>query len=106
MEVYYRKKLPCEEDSEKEWSGSIKNCFRNTVVETSLTLEVLETMIIETESTINSRPLTFVYNNPHIPSTLTPAHFLVGKRLMSLSSTKLSPSHVDIEGNEGADTLA
>ncbi|XP_035226631.1 uncharacterized protein LOC118198964, partial [Stegodyphus dumicola] len=38
---------------------------------------------------INSRPITYVYNDPSEPSPLTPAHFLIGKRLLSLPVTRV-----------------
>ncbi|GBL73950.1 hypothetical protein AVEN_230884-1 [Araneus ventricosus] len=39
---------------------------------------------------INSRPITHIYDDLSEPSSLTPAHFLIGKRLLSLPVTRLS----------------
>ncbi|GFR15106.1 peptidoglycan recognition protein 1 [Trichonephila clavata] len=39
---------------------------------------------------INSRPITYIYDDPSEPSPLTPAHFLIGKRLLSLPITRVS----------------
>ncbi|GFR03317.1 alpha-tocopherol transfer protein [Trichonephila clavata] len=39
---------------------------------------------------INSRPITYIYDDPSEPSPLTPAHFLIGKRLLSLPVTRVS----------------
>ena len=50
----------------------------------SMSFEELSSLLAEVEATINSRPLTFVYSEPEEPQPLTPAHFLVGKRLTSL----------------------
>ncbi|KAL1282334.1 hypothetical protein QQF64_001137 [Cirrhinus molitorella] len=50
----------------------------------SLSYEELTSLLTEIEATINSRPLTFVYNDLQEPQPLTPAHFLVGKRLTTL----------------------
>ena len=44
----------------------------------------LETVLIEVEAVINSRPLAFIYSDPHEGTLLTPSHFLLGKRVMSL----------------------
>ncbi|GBN86693.1 NADH dehydrogenase [ubiquinone] iron-sulfur protein 2, mitochondrial, partial [Araneus ventricosus] len=39
---------------------------------------------------INSRPITYIYDDPSEPSPLTPAHFLIGKCLLSLPVTRVS----------------
>ncbi|GFQ76926.1 integrase catalytic domain-containing protein [Trichonephila clavata] len=39
---------------------------------------------------INSRPITYIYDDPSEPSPLTPAHFLIGKRLLYLPVTRVS----------------
>ncbi|XP_035222580.1 uncharacterized protein LOC118195385 [Stegodyphus dumicola] len=51
--------------------------------------EELETVLIEIEAILNSRPLTYVYSEVGEPEPLTPAHFLVGRRLTSLPSGKI-----------------
>lgn len=51
----------------------------------SLSFEVLSSLLTEVEVTINSRPLTFIYNEPEEPQPLTQAHFLIGKWLYSLA---------------------
>ncbi|KAF8791614.1 hypothetical protein HNY73_006455 [Argiope bruennichi] len=38
----------------------------------------------EIEAIVNSRPITYLYNEPSEPSPLTPSHFLIGNRLASL----------------------
>ncbi|XP_054709780.1 uncharacterized protein LOC129219413 [Uloborus diversus] len=57
---------------------TIKTSLRKIVGRSSLSLNELETVFIEIEATINSRPITYVYDDPSEPSPLTPAHFLVG----------------------------
>lgn len=44
----------------------------------------LSTVVTEVEVVLNSRPLTFVYTEKSEPDPLTPADFLVGRRLTSL----------------------
>ncbi|CAG7667006.1 unnamed protein product, partial [Allacma fusca] len=41
--------------------------------------DVLRTLLVEAESLVNSRPLTFVSVDPDDPESLTPNHFLLGK---------------------------
>ena len=40
--------------------------------------ETLRTLLVESERTVNSRPLTHVSTDPDDPSALTPNHFLIG----------------------------
>ncbi|KAK0137861.1 Pro-Pol polyprotein [Merluccius polli] len=63
---------------------SVKTCLRKIMGRASLSFEELSSLLAEVEATINSRPLTFVYSEPEEPQPLTPAHFLIGKRLSSL----------------------
>jgi len=47
-----------------------------------LTYEEYNTLIIEIEAILNSRPLTPLTNNPDDLNILTPIHFLIGDSLM------------------------
>ncbi|GBN79620.1 hypothetical protein AVEN_240820-1 [Araneus ventricosus] len=69
---------------------TIKTSLRKIVGRSSLSLSELETLFIEIEAMINSRPITYIYDDPSEPSPLTPAHFLIGKRLLSLPVTRVS----------------
>ncbi|KAK5856900.1 hypothetical protein PBY51_010180 [Eleginops maclovinus] len=63
---------------------SVKTCLKKVLGRASLNFEEMCTVLTEVEATLNSRPLTFVHNEVDEPQPLTPAHFLVGKRLTSL----------------------
>lgn len=63
---------------------SVKTCLRKVMGRASLNFEEMTSLLAEVEATINSRPLTFVYNEAEEPQPLTPAHFLIGRRLCSL----------------------
>lgn len=63
---------------------SVKTCLRKVMGRASLSFEELPSLLAEVEAAINSRPVTFVYNEPEEPQPLMPAHFLIGKRLSSL----------------------
>ena len=60
---------------------SVKSALKKTIGAHCLTRTELETTIQEVESCINSRPLTFVSDEPDDDEPLTPAHFLLGHGL-------------------------
>ncbi|GFR20080.1 uncharacterized protein TNCT_203861 [Trichonephila clavata] len=49
------------------------------------------------EAVINSRPLTYVYNDVNEPDPLTPSHFTVGSRLTTVPSPKLNANSINVE---------
>lgn len=63
---------------------SVKTSLKKVLGRASLNFEEMCTVLTEVEAILNSRPLTFVNNEVDEPQPLTPAHFLVGKRLTSL----------------------
>ncbi|GFQ85317.1 DUF5641 domain-containing protein, partial [Trichonephila clavata] len=69
---------------------SVKNCLKCVLGKTSLMYEELNTVLIEVEAAISSRPLTYVYNDVNEPDPLTPSHFTVGSRLTTLPSPKFA----------------
>ena len=66
-------------------NGMIKSALRKTLKGAKLTYEELETVIIQIESVINSRPLSYIYDND-VVETLTPSHLMYGKRLLNRSN--------------------
>ncbi|GBM89625.1 hypothetical protein AVEN_270736-1 [Araneus ventricosus] len=68
-------------------------------ITTSLSIKELETVFSEIEAIINSRPIAYLYNEPSEPSPLTPSHFLVGKRLMSLPVVQPKIEELSINRN-------
>ena len=58
-----------------------KKCLRKTLGNAHLTFEELETVLVETEGILNSRPLTFVYDEITEPP-LTPSCLVTGRRLL------------------------
>ena len=64
---------------------SVKKCLKKTVGRTSLDYDELNTVLVETESIINSRPLTYIYGDDEsISHPLTPSHFFNGRKISSL----------------------
>ncbi len=57
---------------------SVKSALKKTLGKKSLTREELDTVLIEVEACVNSRPLTFVGDGPEDRTPLTPFHFLLG----------------------------
>ena len=56
---------------------ALKKCLGNA----KLTYEELETVLVEVETVINCRPLTYLYEE--VGEALTPSHLAIGRRLIS-----------------------
>ena len=66
---------------------SVKRCLRKTIGRSSLTIDEMGTVLVEVEATINNRPLTYMYNDSEgVSFTLTPAHLIYGRRLVTRPS--------------------
>ena len=60
----------------------MKDLLRKNIGPHNLTFEELNTILVEAEATLNSRPLTAVdSHSPDGASSLTPGHFLIGRPL-------------------------
>ena len=64
--------------------GTIKRCLRKVLGNARLSFDELSTVLAEVESTINSRPLTYSYEEIG-EKVLTPSHLILGRRLSPLS---------------------
>ena len=73
---------------------SVKMCLKKTLGKAMLGYEELQTLLVEVEAVVNSRPLTYVHTDHQDPSPLTPAHFLIGERLTALPPPTVTKSHV------------
>ena len=63
-----------------------KRCLKEMNRRARLNYEELNTVVIEVEAVINSRPLSYVTCD-NFEQPLTPAHLLTGRRLLSLPDT-------------------
>ena len=63
---------------------TVKRALRKIIGRSNLHFEELNTVLIEVESVINCRPLTFVYDDCEgLSYALTPSHLLYGRRMAS-----------------------
>ncbi len=67
--------------------GSVKRCLRKVLGNARLSFAELSTVLSEVEATLNSRPLTYDYDNPS-EEVLTPAHLIFGRRLTTLPESR------------------
>ena len=79
---------------------SVKRCLRKVLGNAKLNLDELTTVLTEVENNLNSRPLTFQYDELE-EQVLTPSHLLVGRRLSSLSEgIELKSNLNDVDVND------
>lgn len=73
---------------------SVKLALRKTLNHNYVSKTELETILVEIESSINTRPLTYVSEYPDSSQYLTPSHFLLGRVPHSKPSQEVEPSIV------------
>ena len=61
---------------------SVKRSLRKILLRSSVNYEELNTIIVEIEAIVNSRPLTYICDD-EVEEVLTPSHLLLGKRLFT-----------------------
>jgi len=62
----------------------VKRCLKKVLGNAKLSYEELESVLIETEGVLNSRPLTYLYDEL-TKAPLTPSHLVIGHRLLDQS---------------------
>ena len=80
--------------------GCVKRCLRKVLGNARLTRDELSTVLTEVESTLNSRPLTYLYDE--LGEALTPSHLLYGHRVSHLSEG-INP---EIDPGDNVDNLS
>ena len=61
---------------------SVKRCMKKSLGRTTLSYDELNTLLVEVESVINSRPLTYVEDDQDgVSYTLSPSHLINGRRV-------------------------
>ncbi|XP_014214634.1 uncharacterized protein LOC106643863 [Copidosoma floridanum] len=68
---------------------SFKHHLKRTLKNHTLTYEQMQTLLIEIEAILNSRPICTLSADPNDPLALTPAHILIGKSFKTLPEKNL-----------------
>ena len=63
--------------------GTVKRCLKKIIGKAKLNHDELNTVMIEVESVLNSRPITYLYEELET-EPLTSSHLLYGRRLTTL----------------------
>ncbi|GFS88932.1 integrase catalytic domain-containing protein [Trichonephila clavipes] len=74
---------------------SFKHHLYRTLVNSKITFEEFETIIIQIEGILNSRPLVPLSDNINEYEVLTPAHFIIGRPISAIPE----PAILDISDN-------
>ncbi|XP_062538558.1 uncharacterized protein LOC134206843 [Armigeres subalbatus] len=68
---------------------SFKHHFRRIMGNRSFSVDQLQTVVVQIESVLNSRPLSPLTDSPDDCSALTPGHFLNGEHLVGINPNRL-----------------
>ena len=74
---------------------SVKRCLKKTLRNAKLTYEEFVTILTEVEGVLNSRPLT--YGNEELGEPLTPAHLMIGRRILDRPNPVEFPGFKDMK---------
>lgn len=69
---------------------SIKYLLKRAIGHNNFTYEEMYTLLVEIEGILNSRPISPMSNDPNDCSALTPAHFTIGRDLLSVPEPDLT----------------
>ncbi|XP_037931335.1 uncharacterized protein LOC119666125 [Teleopsis dalmanni] len=100
MEQVHKKYIHCCPQSllanmrQRYWPNKYK--LMASTKTTSLTYEELETVVLEVEAILNSRPLTPMSSNPNDLSALTPGHFLIREPLTAMADANVQSGNINL----------
>jgi hypothetical protein len=81
---------------------STKRCLKKAIGSRCVSYEELETVLIEVEAVLNSRPLTYLYETD-TEVALTPSHLFCGRRL--LDKEDISEDLIDVDATISKDDM-
>ena len=87
-------KAPWNEGFYERMVQTVKRNLCKSLKNSQLNFEELTTVLVEVEAIINSRPLTYM-SSDDIEEALTPAHLILGKRLLTLPDGKICLNEED-----------
>ena len=93
--LFYLEKSPWWGGFIERMVGSVKSVLRKALYRVLMSYDEMTTLLKEIESVINSRPITYLYDDD-VSEPLTPSHLLIGKR-----STMLPPADPCTYDSEG-----
>ena len=68
---------------------SVNCCLKKTIERATLSFEELATVLVEIESTLNNRPLTYLYGDEECPSqAVTPADLIYGHKIAETATNQ------------------
>ncbi|XP_045769762.1 uncharacterized protein LOC123870480 [Maniola jurtina] len=79
------------------WESAVKSVkfhLKRILNLTHLTYEEMTTCLVQIEAILNSRPLTPLSSDPSDLTCLTPAHFLIGRSLLSVPRPMVSDTNI------------
>ena len=82
---------------------SVKRCLKKTIGQAKLTQDELLTAVVEVESVLNSRRLSYLTSDD-LDQPLTPSHLLYGRRLLNMPDCN-DPDEADEDYNAGPEVL-
>ena len=81
------------------WEASVKSCkscLKKYMNDAKFTLEEFNTLLIQIEGALNSRPIAVLSENPDDLDPLTPGHFLIGAPLRALPELNLENQKISL----------
>ena len=68
----------------------VKRCLRKAIGRSTLNYDQLNTVLVEVEAIVNSRPLTYMYDYVEgVSYSISPSHVLYGRRIISLPNSEV-----------------
>ena len=68
---------------------SVKRCLKKSIGRANLSFDELHTVIVEIESILNARPITYLYDDQEgISTALSPSHLVYGRKITTMPNSE------------------